>query len=307
MHDSQARAATLIVNPAAGRGQSLTSLLPAIQAQFSQYGFVTEVLLTTREPDSVRLLAAEASLRSHLVVACGGDGTVHHVVQGVAGTNATLGVLPLGTANALARNLKLPLDPVAAVPVLLSYAPRRIPIGVLTTSAKRRFFTVMAGCGPDGALALGAHGRSKSRLGRSAYYAHAAWLFATRRWPEFQVRYRRRGEDGWETARAVGMMASRVSDLGGIFSRLTAQARPEDSTLHVQLLHAPAHVSLPAWFLHSRLGTGSRYWTTVDVEELECSALDDEMVHAQVDAEPIGGLPLALRVAPDVLSLLMPG
>jgi diacylglycerol kinase family enzyme len=282
------------------------TLLPVIRNNFTEHGFSTEVLLTTGERDSVRLLAAEAASRSSLVVACGGDGTVHDVVQGLAGTKATLGVLPLGTANALARNLKLPLDPVAGVPVLLSYAPRRIPLGVLTTAAGQRFFAVMAGCGPDGALALAAGGRWKLGLGRSAYYAHAAWLFATRRWPEFEVRYRRAGEICWETTTVVGLMASRVGNLGGIFSRLTARARLEDTTLHVQLLHAPAQISLPAWFVHSRLGVRSRYWTTVDVEELECSALGGDVVHAQADAEPMGGLPVGMGVAMDALSLLMP-
>jgi hypothetical protein len=75
----------------------------------------------------------------------------------------------------------------------------------------------------------------------------------------------------------------------------------------VQVLRAPALLSLPAWFACSRLGLRSRWWDPVDLDEVHCEPLSGTVVHAQVDAEPIGGLPIAMRVVPDALSLLMPG
>ncbi len=69
-----------------------------------------------------RRLRGSAAGKSELMLACGGDGTAHGVVQGMAHTPAaTLGVVPLGTANALARNLGLPPEPVAALERLLTY------------------------------------------------------------------------------------------------------------------------------------------------------------------------------------------
>src|SRR6266568_1286001 len=47
------------------------------------------------------------------ILACGGDGTVNDVLQGMVGTDAALGVIPLGTANALAHDLRLPFSPAA--------------------------------------------------------------------------------------------------------------------------------------------------------------------------------------------------
>ena len=48
------------------------------------------------------------------VIACGGDGTAHDVLQGMVGSDAALGIIPLGTANALAHDLRLPLSPAGA-------------------------------------------------------------------------------------------------------------------------------------------------------------------------------------------------
>ncbi len=237
------------------------------------------------------------------MVACGGDGTVHDVLQGVAHTGIALGVLPLGTANALARNLRLPLDPLAALACLLTSTPRTIPLGEITTARGRRMFSVVAGCGPDGALAHSMPAGLKRRLGRGAYYAHAARLFATRRWPMFHVEYRLPNDENWTATEAFAITCSRVPSLGGLFSGLTQRAHLTDPWLHVQLLRAPAPLSLAAWF---GLRYRSPWLATLNVTELRCTPLTATPVHAQVDAEPFGELPLHLRVVPSALNLLMP-
>ncbi len=300
-----ARVATLIVNPAAGRASLFHAQLPSLTALLTARGYTAQVLHTTSEPASGRTLARQ-SLHSALLLACGGDGTVHDVLQGIAHTGVPLGVLPLGTANALARNLSLPLEPLACLTRLLTFTPRSVPLGELTTAQGTRLFTVMAGCGPDGALVHTLPDTLKRTLGRTAYYAHAARLFATRRWPAFQVDYLPAAEWGssaaWRKTRAVAVMASRVADLGGLFSGLTPRARLHHPSLHVQLLRAPAHLALPAWF--ARLP--NPLLTTVNVTELRCTPLSATAVHAQADAEPAGTVPLSMRLLPDALLLLMP-
>ena len=57
------------------------------------------------------------------VIACGGDGTAHDVLQGMVGSEAALGIIPLGTANALAHDLRLPLSPKGAARALLTATP----------------------------------------------------------------------------------------------------------------------------------------------------------------------------------------
>lgn len=281
--------------------------MPAIRALLADHGYLVSVFKTTAEEGSAQYLAAASAGPAALILACGGDGTVHGVVQGLARTETVLGIVPLGTANALARNLDIPLDPLAAIGRLMTYTARRIPLGEVSFSRQKRLFAVMAGCGPDGLLVdeLSREGgtRLKTRFGRLAYYGHAARLFLTRTWPQFQVRYRETTSEVWATETAVAMMASRVPDLGGVFSGITRNASTTDSQLHLQILRGPAWISMPAWMLCGRLGLGNPWLRTVDAGQVEC---EGDGIYAQADAEPLGQLPISLRIVKDALWLLMP-
>ena len=282
--------------------------MPAFTELLADRGYALHTMLTSTEPGSAAELARCACANSDLVVACGGDGTVHGVRQGMAGTTVALGVLPLGTANALARHLRLSLDPVRAMTQLLNYTPHRIALGEVRTSSVMRRFVVMTGCGPDGALAHGLEraGRLKARFGRTAYWLHAARLFWTRRWPAFQVSYRLCGSQDWHAMQAVAVMVSRVPSLGGLFHGLTRGASLEHGHLRLQVVRPPAWLAFPAWFAGGWLRLGTPWLRTVDVEELRCEPCSSSPVYVQADAEPLGSLPCSIRIVPDALTLLMP-
>ena len=109
-------------------------------------GLEVEVLNTER-PDQATELAAAAGDR--LVVAAGGDGTVNEVVNGLS-EGATLGILPVGTANVLARELGLPLKPEDACGRILTGSPVRMDAGVATDGeGTERRFACMDGIGFD--------------------------------------------------------------------------------------------------------------------------------------------------------------
>ena len=101
----------------------------------------------------------------------------------------------------------------------------------------------------------------------------------------------------------VALMASRVPDLGGVFSGTTPRASLTDARLHIQILRGPAWIAMPAWMVCGRLGLPNRWLRTVDVAEVEC---DGHGVFAQADGEPLGQLPISLRVVDNALNLLMP-
>ncbi len=298
------RTATLIVNPAAGRVALLKAQMAPIAALLAQHGYAADFVETSAAAGSGEALARKAAQHAALVLACGGDGTVHAVVQGLAQTGVPLGIVPLGTANALARNLKLPLHPLAAIARLMSYTARPVPLGQVRAAGQTRWFCLMAGCGPAGALVhtMAQGSKLKARFGRAAYYAHAARLFLTRRWPVFQVEY---GTSAGEcrSMYAVAIMASWVPDLGGLFSGVTFRPSAMNQHLHVQIVRGPAWLSLPAWML---LGGRAPWVQQARIEELTCMPLDHRAVYVQADAEPIGSLPFQLRVVPAALQLLMP-
>jgi YegS/Rv2252/BmrU family lipid kinase len=109
-------------------------------------GLEVEVLNTER-PDHATELSAAAG--DQIVVAAGGDGTVNEVVNGLS-EGATLGILPLGTANVLARELRLPLKPEDACGRILTGTLVRMDVGAATDGeGTERRFALMAGIGFD--------------------------------------------------------------------------------------------------------------------------------------------------------------
>ncbi|WP_194291483.1 diacylglycerol/lipid kinase family protein [Cumulibacter manganitolerans] len=109
-----------------------------------------------------------------LVVACGGDGTVRMTAHTLRHTGVPLGIVPIGTANLLARNLLLPLHrPEAAVEIALQGGTAPIDLGSATLTVDdataEHLFLVLAGIGNDAVTVHDTHGHLKGRLGWLAY------------------------------------------------------------------------------------------------------------------------------------------
>jgi diacylglycerol kinase (ATP) len=168
----------LIVNPRAGRG-SVERALPEITALLEAEGFEYAVT-RTEGPGHAREIAREAVQRgSGFIVAVGGDGTVHEVVNGMMGDEsalepgAVLGVVPSGSGCDLVRTFGLPQDPVAAARHLLGKNVwGRLDIGRVRYHDERgsaqRWFVNIAEAG-IGAAVVQAAARMPRALGGRAY------------------------------------------------------------------------------------------------------------------------------------------
>ena len=305
--------ATLVVNASAGRRKDLRMLVPALTRVLEQNGIQASAAITTIAGHAQSLATDAVADGCDTVFACGGDGTVHEVLQGLVGTKTALGVIPLGTANAFARNLGLSLDPLKALLQQLSFEPRPISVGEARYTTKEsnaiRYFIVMAGAGPDGALVYQLLSGKRSRLGRSAYYAHSLRLFLTRKFPAFRVEYRSSDSSQWLEQRGVSVMCSRVANLGGIFSRLTTESSATENELVLSIVKPPASISLPAWFALGHVGLHAQnpWLEQVRVSEFRCTPLHpNHRIHAELDGEWIGYLPLSVLLVPQAVRLLMP-
>jgi YegS/Rv2252/BmrU family lipid kinase len=304
----------LIHNPAAGRKRKgRAEQLRQIVEALSSLGHQVELLATTA-PGSAAILARDAVRGgAEIVFACGGDGTIHEVIQGLASESceptAALGIVPLGSANALARNLRLSLDPLKAALQEIHGRPRTIPLGKVAYGGQARYFAVMAGAGPDGALVYSLLSARKSSLGRLAYYLHAARLFATSRFRAFEIEYTDAATGKADTRKAVGAMAVRVNDLGGLFSKLAGrQATIQDANLRLLILSPPAALSLPLWFVSGwlnllRLNPFLRF---ADVTAFSCRPCSGPAPHFQADGEWLGRIPMTVSIVPNALRLMLP-
>ena len=120
--------------------------------------------------------AAKAALAdgNKKILVAGGDGTLRRVVQEVAGSNTAIGILPIGTGNILARNLKLPLSLDAAVKRAMNGKPYEIDLGQARVirrdgSLEEYLFTGIAGVGMDARLMQNTQPELKKKIGWIAY------------------------------------------------------------------------------------------------------------------------------------------
>lgn len=304
--------AALIFNPNAGRGgRSSLSALERAANVLSSHGVQVEIIATHGPGTAGRQAADAVRQGAGLVFSCGGDGTLHDIIQGLAHQpSATLGIVPLGSANALAWHFGLSFNPSIAVRQQLDFTAQSIPLGRVTCETPggphSRYFAVMAGAGPDGMLVYRMLATGKQRLGRSIYYLRAARLFLSSRFSTFRVRARLHNGIPLERD-AVSAMAIRVGDLGGLFSPLARGASPTDDTLQLTLTTPPSHLALPAWFATSwtRTHRWNPYTQHLRVADFTCSGAEPR-VHVQADGEWIGTTPMRVELIPNALRLLMP-
>jgi diacylglycerol kinase (ATP) len=161
----------LIVNPTSGSFSQ--SRLEQVMSALRHSGLDPELMPTGSAQDAT-LFAARicAETADPLVLVAGGDGTVNGVLNGLVAGVATLGVIPLGTSNVLARELKI--DSVAdALARVARGASRPISVGELECAGQRRRFLLMVGVGVDGAVVQGVRLREKKLVGKGAYLLSA--------------------------------------------------------------------------------------------------------------------------------------
>lgn len=162
---------------------------------------------TTPEDPGVGQASGAISKGANMVIACGGDGTVRACIEAAAGTEATIGIIPGGTGNLLARNLGIPLDADAACDVIRAGRRRRIDLGYANDEA----FAVMAGIGIDARIMRDTDSDSKKRFGAAAYVAAA---LAHLRDERFGASLSVDGREQW-TGRASSILVANHGEVQG--------------------------------------------------------------------------------------------
>jgi YegS/Rv2252/BmrU family lipid kinase len=161
--------ALLIANPAAARTDEAAE--KAVLDTLRAGGWRVDLARTTGPGDARQL--ADAGVRDGLdaIAVLGGDGTTMQVAGALVGSAIRLCVIPGGTGNLLAGNLRVPSDPVRAARVLLTGKTRRIDLGRVERDDGEHFFAVACGAGYDARVMEGTRPEVKRRWGMAAYVA----------------------------------------------------------------------------------------------------------------------------------------
>jgi diacylglycerol kinase (ATP) len=299
--------ALVIYNPASGRRRDgRLGALEAASRALKQAGIAAELAPTTGPGTATDLARRAVAEQRELVIACGGDGTINEIVNGLAQSQVPLAVLPAGTANILAKELGIPWDIPAAARLIPGGTLRRIALGRVTSlpsSPRRidRYFLCVGGAGPDGALVHAVDEKLKRRAGVLAYWVEGFRQLFVYPFPEFRVKAAGR------ELRGTLLVVGRTKHYGGPF-RITTEASLFEDSLELMVSTTRSRLryllDLPA-LLWGRLRNlpGIYFWKATEVE---CLPVNGSTVFAQVDGEPVGALPLQFHVVPDALTLVLP-
>lgn len=249
----------------------------------------------TERPDHATELAALAG--DKLVIAAGGDGTVNEVVNGLS-REATLGILPLGTANVMARELGLPLKPEVACERILAGGESWIDVGVAANheGAERRF-TCMAGLGFDAHVVNEVTPRLKRYLKWLAFPLAALKVYFEGDLPKLHVIH---GEKTYVTQFAI---IANGQYYGGDF-RVAEDAALATGNLEVVLVDRVGRL-LRADILTRILAKKplDRSMRSFSAEELRAGSPGTQ-VPVQLDGEIWGRLPMSFRIEPGALKVI---
>ncbi len=315
--------ATILFNPNSGRRGRDTELNHAIGIVQSA-GVRTELTVCRSSQEATDNARCAVAGGSDTVFACGGDGTIHDLIQGLAGTPVALAILPFGTANALAHDLGIPLRPSAAAQAAVTGKIRRIPLGRIeyedfNGKSAARYFTVAAGIGVDAHLFYKLTAELKKRSGMTAYYLKAWQLWATHRMRKFEVEYAN-GSGLRQRALLTELLAVRIRFFGNILREQVPGASLDCGDLRAVMCRTASRNAYLQYVAGALLG---RQWNINGIDLVSCSEVvcqlpeksdgdgrsderSDDRVYVEADGELLGRLPARMTMVPDALSLVVP-
>jgi diacylglycerol kinase family enzyme len=310
------RRVALIYNPASGQlWRRPRTAIERAAGVLRDAGIEAETL-ETQGAGGAEALARDAVRRGFdTIIACGGDGTVHEVLQQVVGTDVALGVLPLGTANALAANLGLLLPPVKAMRKLLAAKPVRVPVGRIsyrTSSGETntRYFTVAAGVGADALFLSRLDAGLKRRLGYLLYLMEATRVWATHSFPLFEAAFEECASCTPRTVEISQLLAVRIRDFGGVLHNLAPGATLHNDGLRLVAFKTRSRYQYLRFLMAVVFGrqTFNGQIELLDAVSVECRPRNRSRtrVFAEADGELLGQLPVRIEIVPDAVTLLIP-
>jgi YegS/Rv2252/BmrU family lipid kinase len=307
----------LIYNPVAGRRPAgRVREVRKAAGVLRRLGLEIELAPTARPDMAHELAQAAVANGADVVFACGGDGTINEVINGLALSQVPLGILPGGTANIVARELRLPLSPARAARQFIRWTPHRIalgrvrweeapaapPHGELAPQACSRYYISVAGIGYDAEIVYKLSSWLKKNFGVAGYVMEAFRQLVHYSFPRFSCRLDGHDRQGTfavihRTRLYAGWL--HLAPTAGLFRpRFAVCSFPSRSRLRY-LLYALAVLMRQ----HLRLRGVSLDQCT----EVVCTPIDTYApIRLELDGELAGVIPAKFEIVPDALTLLVP-
>ena len=312
------RRAFFLLNPVSGHGRLARQDIVGRSAQIWKYaGWETELIPIAGPGTATEQTCEIVNRGCDVLFACGGDGTVHEILQGLVATrtDTAMGIIPLGTGNVVANNLGLPHATPQAASMQLKFVPRRIAAGKMTTAltsgaTDSRYFLAAGGLGLHAKMIFEAHSKLKSRSGMMAYYRSGFRLLFMEPLRGFEIDLTL--ADGTQrTQQVYELLAIKVAMFSGIVKRWRPGASLADPVLRMLIVKTPSRTRVIVGALRCIAG-GCPQISGVDIVPAvralcrPLTSIGSELIHSEADGESLGGLPAEICAVPDAFALLMP-
>jgi YegS/Rv2252/BmrU family lipid kinase len=287
--------ASLVVNPVAGGNDSghINNIEILLKDKVSVSTYVTR-----KKGDAFSY--AKTVSDTDLLIIAGGDGTINEVINGIMSSenngqrNIPLAIIPLGTANVLAKELGIPEDIHKAVNRALTGESHKISLGRING----RFFSLMAGIGFDGEAVLGVRNDIIKKIsGKAAYVVSGMKVLGTYNPPLITIKT---GEDELSGYTAL---VGNAHYYGGHFS-VTPKSSVTEPILDICLFKGKTKTDMVRLIMGVIRKKHLDYDDVSYIKAREVEVTSDSTVHIQVDGDYFGTLPVRIDVVKDALSFI---
>ena len=286
-----------IFNPLAGGGAKRRDV-PLIIDAMRGLGYEVDECPTKAVGDGIQLARRGVQEGYDLICAIGGDGTVNETINGLAGSDVPLMIVPTGTVNVLAMELGIPLEPPDAVRLLEIGNLSWIDLGM----AGDRYFGLMAGIGMDAAVVASLNPTMKKAFREAAFAVHGLATYLTHEEPQIRVTCPEMTVDGYFA------VFGNSSNYAGAFG-ITPLADMRDGLLDVCVLKDKSFLSTFSYWTAALINAHIRHPNVAyfRTERAQISTVEEgKEVLVQTDGEVAGALPLECRVVPRALRVVVP-
>jgi len=262
-------------------------------------GYKAEILFTEQKGHAESLAREAVKESPSLIIAAGGDGTFNEIVNGIAGSEIPMAILPLGTTNVLAKELGLPETVDGAMEVAVRGTPKTVSIGKISITCHStlvtRYFLLMAGIGFDGEAVFRINETLKKISGKGAYIFSGFKTLSV-----FNPDKLILDMDG-KTYTGYSVIISKVAKYGGNF-KITPDARLTDPFFYVCLFKGKGRLDILRYVTGVVAG---KHLGFRDVEYVRAKNINVEGdAHIQIDGDYFGRSPARIELVPDTVRLV---
>lgn len=291
----------LILNPTSGESNKFFVIRPLedIVGFFQKLNFPITIKTTTCIGDATRLAKESIKQGYTHIIACGGDGTINEIVNGLAGEEVVMGIIPMGTENVLAKATGVPLDILGACTHFMNAEERSLDLGV----ANGRHFLIVSGIGLDARLISEMNPQMKSAFGSLAFLLNgAAALFLENEESRSVAKIRLLDKSEEYEFPFWLILAGNMSYYSGTV-QLALDAKPDDGLLDIIVLPLTDSTDLPKQVFEVFAGTHLDNGDIPNFQSSRFEIVTDPPVYYQLDGEVVGKTPVLYEVKPLALKV----